>query len=59
MVDLAPVSLAEYGAVKGLAVLGLVLVVFLYWDDFKERRIRRREKRELEERRRQKEAQNK
>lgn len=57
MVDAIPVILADFTLVKGLALLGLVVVVFLYWDDFKERRRRRREKRELEERRRQSEAQ--
>ncbi len=57
MLDFAPVCLADYGAIKGLAVLGSLVIVFLYWDEFKEKRIRRRERRELEERRRQKAAQ--
>ena len=59
MVDLALVCLAEYGAIKGMAVLVLLVIVYLYWDDFKEKRMRRREKRELEERRRQAEARKK
>ena len=53
MVCLVAVILGEGGAIKGLAVLALGVVGFLYWDGWKEKRTRRRELREAEERRRQ------
>ena len=59
MVDLVHVFLAEFGAIKGLAILGALIVGFLFWDNFKEKRTRRREKQALEERRRQAQARNK
>ena len=58
MVASIPVCLAEYGAIKGLAVIGLLLVIALFWDDIKQKRARKREQREREERRRQRESEN-
>ncbi len=49
---LSPICLADYAAVKGIAVLALVLVAYLYWTGFKEKRNRRRERKWLEHRRR-------
>lgn len=57
MGNLVPVNttcLAEYAAIKGMAVVALVLVAFLYWSEFWEKRERRRQQRALEERRRMK-----
>ncbi len=59
MVHLVPVSLADFAAIKAIALIGVLVIVFLYWDEFKEKRIRRRQQRELEERRRQRESQQK
>jgi len=56
MVTHVPVCLADYEAIKGLAALGLVIVAALYWDSVKEKIVRRREKREAEQRRQQKQA---
>lgn len=47
-----PVCLADFFAIKALALAALGLVVFLYWTGFKERRNQRRERRWLEDRRR-------
>jgi len=55
MGNLVPVNsicLAEYRAIKGMAVVALGLVGFLYWAEFREKRERRRQQRALEERRR-------
>lgn len=52
MVSRIPVCLAEFFAVKALALLALALVVYLYWTVFKEKRDRRRETEWLENRRR-------
>ena len=56
MVGFVPICLAEFGAIKGLALLALAIVAFLYWEGFQEKRIRRREQREAEQRRRQRNA---
>ncbi len=49
---LIPVFLADYGALKGLALLALGLIVYLYWLSFREKREQRRQRRWLEARRR-------
>ena len=50
------VCLAEYGAIKGMAVVAVGIVAYLYWSNFQEKRERRRQQRALEERRRAREA---
>jgi hypothetical protein len=49
---LTPICLADYGAIKGIALVALALVAYLYWTGFKEKRLRRREQKWLEARRR-------
>ena len=56
LVPLSPVCLAEYGAIKGMAVIAVGIVAYLYWSSFQEKRERRRQQRALEQRRRAKEA---
>jgi hypothetical protein len=52
----APVCLAEYAVIKGMAVIALAVIAYLYWADFREKRERRRQQRALEERRRARET---
>jgi len=47
-----PVCLAEFLAIKGIALIALGLVGYLWWSGFKEKRDRRREQAWLENRRR-------
>ncbi len=47
-----PVCLAEFLAIKGIALIGLALVAYLWWSGFKEKREQRRERAWLENRRR-------
>jgi hypothetical protein len=56
LVAVNSVCLAEYGVIKGMAVLALVVIAYLYWAEFREKRERRRQQRALEQRRRAKEA---
>jgi hypothetical protein len=56
LVCVCSVWLAEFGAVKGLAVVGVCLATYLYWLSFKEKRERRRQEREVKQRRREREA---
>ena len=58
MVVSIPVCLADYGAVKGLAVIALLIVAALFWDSIKQKRVRKREQQEREFRRRQRELEN-
>jgi cbb3-type cytochrome oxidase subunit 3 len=52
MCALIRVCLADFAAIKGIAVLALVLVAYLYWANLREKRERRRERQWLEDRRR-------
>jgi hypothetical protein len=52
MGDRFPICLADFFAIKVVALLALGMVVFLYWSAFKEKRERRRERQWLENRRR-------
>ena len=56
LICVCSVFIAEGGAVKGMAVVGLCLVIYLYWLNFKEKRERRRQQRAVEQRRREREA---
>jgi hypothetical protein len=56
LLALGSLCLAEYGAVKGLAVIALAVIVYLCWSSFQEKRERRRQRRATEQRRRAKEA---
>jgi membrane protein implicated in regulation of membrane protease activity len=56
LLALSSVCLAEYGAIKGLAVIALGIIVYLFWSSFQEKRERRRQRRAMEQRRRAKEA---
>jgi hypothetical protein len=47
-----PVCLADFLAIKGLALVALALVGCLWWSGFNEKRNRRRERAWLENRRR-------
>jgi cbb3-type cytochrome oxidase subunit 3 len=47
-----PICLADFLAIKALALLALAVVAYLYWTSFKEKRLRRREREWLEARRR-------
>jgi hypothetical protein len=47
-----PICLAEFLAIKGIALLAFGLVVVLYWSGVKERRAQRRERKWLENKRR-------
>jgi hypothetical protein len=47
-----PVCLAEFFAVKAIAFLALGLIVYLYWSGVKEKRAQRRERKWLENKRR-------
>jgi hypothetical protein len=47
-----PVCLAEFAAVKGIALLAVGVVVYLYWSGVKEKRAQRQEREWLENRRR-------
>jgi membrane protein implicated in regulation of membrane protease activity len=46
------IGVASTFAIKGLALLALALVVYLYWLSFREKRDQRRERQWLEDRRR-------
>ena len=52
LLALSSVCLAEYGAIKGLAVVALGIVIYLYWSSFQEKRERRRQRRAMEQRQR-------
>jgi len=52
MGEFTPICLADFAAIKGLALIALALVVWLWWSGFKERRNQRRETEWLENRRR-------
>jgi hypothetical protein len=47
-----PICLADFLAIKGMALIALALVGYLWWSGFKEKRDRRREQAWLENRRR-------
>ena len=47
-----PICLADFFAIKGIAALAFGLVVVLYWSGVKERRAQRRERKWLENKRR-------
>jgi hypothetical protein len=47
-----PISLADFLAIKGIALFALALVSYLWWSAFKEGRDRRRERAWLKNRRR-------
>lgn len=47
-----PVCLAEFFAIKAIAFLALGLIVYLYWSGVKEKRAQRRERKWLENKRR-------
>ena len=47
-----PVCLADFLAIKGIALIALGLVGYLWWSGFQEKRDRRREQAWLENRRR-------
>src|SRR5665811_567111 len=49
---IAPVCLADFAAIKVLALLALGLVAYLYWSGFSEKRAERRDRKWLESRRR-------
>jgi hypothetical protein len=50
------ICIAEYGVIKGMAVLALFIVAYLYWTERREKRERRRQQRAVAERRRAREA---
>jgi len=50
------VLIAEYEGIMALALIALVVVAYLYWTNFREKRERRRQERALEQRRRAKEV---
>jgi hypothetical protein len=52
MGKLIPICLADFMAIKVLALVALGLVGFLYWTGFKEKRNQRRERQWLESKRR-------
>jgi hypothetical protein len=52
MVQFIPVCMADFLAIKGIALFALALVSYLWWSAFKEKRERRRERVWLENRRR-------
>jgi hypothetical protein len=47
-----PICLADFLAIKGIAFLAFGLVIVLYWSGVKERRAQRRERKWLENKRR-------
>ena len=47
-----PVCLAEFFAIKAIALLAVALVVYLYWSGVREKRAQRREREWLENKRR-------
>jgi hypothetical protein len=47
-----PICLADFLAIKGIALIALALVSYLWWSGFKEKRERRRQLAWLENRRR-------
>ena len=49
---ITPVCLADFAAIKVLALLALGLVAYLYWSGFSEKRAERRDRKWLESRRR-------
>ena len=49
---LVPVSLADFFAIKALAFLAFVIVVYLYWTGLREKLEQRRHRRWLEDKRR-------
>ena len=49
---LIPICLAEMFAIKALAVLALGIVAYLYWTGLREKREQRRDRRWLEDKRR-------
>jgi hypothetical protein len=53
---IAPVCLADFAAIKVLALLALGLVIYLYWSGFNEKRAERRDRKWLESKRRENKA---
>jgi membrane protein implicated in regulation of membrane protease activity len=51
-----PVCLADFFAIKALAFLALAVVLYLYWSSFNEKLAQRRERKWLENKRRELEA---
>lgn len=49
---LIPVCLAEFAAIKGIALLAFGLIAYLYWTGLKEKLAQRRERQWLENKRR-------
>jgi|CZKM01.1.fsa_nt_gi hypothetical protein len=47
-----PVCLAEFFAIKAMALLAVGIVVYLYWTGFQEKRAQRRDRKWLENKRR-------
>ena len=56
LVAVNPVCLAEYEIIEGIAVLALLIIAYLFWTQFREKRERRKQLRALEQRRHAKEA---
>jgi hypothetical protein len=54
LIPVNSICLAEYGVIKGMAVVAFGVVAYLYWSELREKRERRRQQRALEERRRMK-----
>ena len=52
MSEFTPFCLADFFAVKGIAFLACVLVVYLFWSGLRERREQRRRRQWLENKRR-------
>jgi hypothetical protein len=52
MHESVPICLAEFLAIKGIAVLAFGLIAYLFWSGVREKRDQRRERQWLEERRR-------
>ena len=53
------IGLADFIAIKGMALIALLLVGYLWWSGFKEKRDQRRERAWLEKRRRELEEESK
>jgi hypothetical protein len=56
LVAFSLICLADDGAIKGMAVVAVGIVVYLYWSSFQEKRERRRQQRALDARRRAKQG---
>jgi len=54
-----PICLADFLAIKGIALIALLVVGYLWWSGFKEKRDQRRERAWLENRRRELTAESK